>query len=266
MDPDKVDAIVRWPHPTNLEELQIFLGLAGFYCKFIQDYAKITVPMTNQLKDKGRSFTWGEEQQHSFDKLKVAIATAPILAIVDPHKPFVVETDASATAIGAVLIQDGRPIAFESKKLNRAQQNYSAYERELFAIVHALKKWRHYLYGATFEVLFDHESIKWFTSQRDLKGRKARWAEFLQDFDCTLWYRKGRYNVVVDALSRMPEVESLSFTKLRSDLLASLQGKCEHDQAYGQVWNMVKRREPSPPHQVQTMQCPHTTHLLLVMS
>ena len=191
MDPDKVDAIVRWPHPTNLEELQIFLGLAGFYRKFIQDYAKIAVPMTNQLKDKGRSFTWGEEQQRSFDKLKVAIATAPILAIVDPHKPFVVETDASATAIGAVLIQDGRPIAFESKKLNRAQQNYSAYERELFAIVHALKKWRHYLYGATFEVLFDHENIKWFTSQRDLKGRKARWAEFLQDFDCTLQYRKG---------------------------------------------------------------------------
>ena len=189
MDPDKVDAIVRWPHPTNLEELQIFLGLAGFYRKFIRDYAKIAVPMTNQLKDKGRSFTWGEEQQRSFDTLKIAISTAPILAMVDPHKPFVVETDASATAIGAVLIQDARPIAFESKKLNRAQQNYSAYERELFAIVHALKKWRHYLYGARFEVLFDQESIKWFTNQSDLKGRKARWAEFLQDFDCTLRYR-----------------------------------------------------------------------------
>ena len=135
--------------------------------------------MANQLKDKGHSFTWGKEQQCSFGKIKIAIATAPILAIVDPHKPFVVETDASATAIGAVLIQDGRPIAFESKKLNRAQQNYSAYERELFVIVHALKKWRHYLYGATFDVLFDHESIKWFTSQSDLKGSKAQWTEFL---------------------------------------------------------------------------------------
>ena len=139
MDPSKVEAILNWPHPKNLEELQIFLGLAGFYRKFIRDYAKIAVPMTNQLKAKGRNFFWGEEQQRSFDKLKVAIATAPILAVVDPHKPFVVETDASSTAIGAVLLQDGRPIAFESKKLNRAQQNYSTYERELFAIVHALK-------------------------------------------------------------------------------------------------------------------------------
>ena len=184
---------------------------------------------------------------------------------MDPRKLFVVETDASATAIGAVLIQDGRPIAFESKKLNRAQQNYSAYERELFAIVHALKKWRHYLYGATFEVLFDHESIKWFTSQRDLKGRKARWAEFLQDFDCTLRYRKGRYNVVADALSRMPEVESLSFTELRSDLLASLQVNVSMTKPMGRCGIWLKEGIAHQ-HQVQTMQCPHTTHLLLVMS
>ena len=109
MDPSKVEAIIQWPHPKNLEELQIFLGLAGFYRKFIRDYAKIAVPMTNQLKAKGRNFSWGEEQQRSFDKLKVAIATAPILAVVDPHKPFVVEIDASSTVIGAVLLQDGRP-------------------------------------------------------------------------------------------------------------------------------------------------------------
>ena len=101
------------------------------------------------------------------------------------------ETDASAIAIGVILLWDGHPVAFESKKLNRAQQNYFAYERELFAIVHALKKWCHFLYGATFEVVFDNESIKWFIARKDLKGHKARWAEFLQDFDCTLRYRKG---------------------------------------------------------------------------
>ena len=95
--------------------------------------------------------------------MKDAIATAPVLQVVDPQKPFVVETNASSTAIGAVLLQDGRLIAFESKKLNHAYQNYSTYERELFAIVHALKEWRYYLYGASFEALFDHESIKWFT-------------------------------------------------------------------------------------------------------
>ena len=96
--------------------------------------------MTNQLKAQGKSFTWGSKQQSSFEKLKVAIATAPVLVVVDPCKPFVVETNASASAVGAVLLQDRRPIAFESKKLNNAQRNYSAYECELYAIVHALKK------------------------------------------------------------------------------------------------------------------------------
>ena len=90
--------------------------------------------------------------------------------VVDPRKPFVVETNASDSAIGAVLLQDGRPVTFESKKMNNAQCNYSAYEHKLYAIVHALKKWRHYLYGAMFNVLFDMESIKWFMGQKYLKG------------------------------------------------------------------------------------------------
>ncbi|MCO5548924.1 hypothetical protein L7F22_002387 [Adiantum nelumboides] len=128
MDMFKVDAIVHWPYPTNLEELQIFLGLTSFYRKYVRDYATIDVPMTDQLKGKGKTFTWGEEQQRSFEKLKVALASAPNLAIMDPTKPFVVETDASDRAIGAVWLQDGRPIAFESKKSDKAQQNYYVYE------------------------------------------------------------------------------------------------------------------------------------------
>ena len=244
MDKDKVDAILRWPHPTTVEELQIFLGMAGFYRKYVRDYAKISVPMTNQLKEQGKSFNWGEAQEWSFMKLKVALATTPILAVVDPLKPYVVETDASDKAIGAVLLQEGRPIAFESKKLDRAQQNYSTYERELYAIIYALKKWRHYLYGAKFEVVFDHESIKWFASQSDLKGRKARWAEILQDYDYKLRYCQGRYNVVADALSHMPQINSLAFTKIKSEFLESLRGKCAHDQSYEKVWNVVSLRDP----------------------
>ena len=104
MDPNKVEAIMRWPHPKNLEELQIFLGLANFYRKYIKDYAKILVPMTDQLQDKGRKFNWGEDQQRNFDKLKVAIVVAPILAVVDPLNPFVVEIDDSSTTVGAVLL------------------------------------------------------------------------------------------------------------------------------------------------------------------
>ena len=166
--------------------------------------------------------------------------------VVDPRKPFFVETDASANAVGVVLLQDGHPVAFESKKLNNAQCNYSAYERELYAIVHALKKWRHYLYGATFDVLSDQESIKWFMGQKDLKGQKARWAEVLQEFDCNLRYCKGLYNVVVDVLSHMPEVESLSFIEIKISLLNSLRGQYEHDQSYEEVSKLVLRRDPSP--------------------
>ena len=122
--------------------------------------------MIDQLKGTGKPFQWGDEQHRSFEKLKVALAIAPILAIVNPHKPFVSKIDANAKAVGAVLLQDGRPIAFESKKLNRAQQNYSAYERELFIIIHALRIWRHYLYGAKFEIAFDHKSIKRFMNNQ----------------------------------------------------------------------------------------------------
>ena len=103
----KVNAIMHWPRPHNLEELQIFFGLACFYRKYVSNYAKIAIPMTDQLKSKGKHFNWQTEQQRSFDMIEHALATAPILAIVDPTKPFVLETDASDKAIGAVLLQEG---------------------------------------------------------------------------------------------------------------------------------------------------------------
>ena len=152
--------------------------------------------------------------------------------------------NASAKAISVVRIQDGHPVAYESKKLNRAQQNYSTYERELFAIIYALRKWRHYLCGAQFEIVFYHESIRWFMNQTDLKGQKARWAKILQECDCKLRYRKERYNVVADVLSRMPEINSLLFTELKSELLESLIGKCKQDSSYSKVWNHVQMRGP----------------------
>ena len=118
MDPEKVEAILRWPAPKNLQELQIFLGMSGFYRQYVRDYAKISVPMTDQLRSKSKDISWGEDQHRSFEKLKVALAVAPILDIVDPNKLFVLDIDASGESIGVVLMQGGCPIAFESKKLD----------------------------------------------------------------------------------------------------------------------------------------------------
>ncbi|MCO5559584.1 hypothetical protein L7F22_013185 [Adiantum nelumboides] len=224
MDMFKVDTSMHWLHPTNLEKLQIFLGLSGFYCKYVRDYTKLAMPMTDQLKGKGKTLTWGEEQQRSFEKLKVALASAHILAIVDPTKPFVVETHASDRAIGAVLLQDGQPIAFESKKLDTTQQNYSVYERELYAIIHALKKWQHYLYGAQFEIVFEHESIKWFTKQTDLKGRKARWAKILQEYDARLRYLQCLDNdkFVAQEVKQLESVPVRAITRSSSVVIEEL--------------------------------------------
>ncbi|MCO5603397.1 hypothetical protein L7F22_057547 [Adiantum nelumboides] len=219
MEPKKVESILRWPAPRNLEELQIFLGMSDFYRQYVKDYVKIAVPLMDQLRTKTKNVSWRESQQKSFDKLKVAIAAAPILTIVDPNEPFVLETDASGDAMGAVLMQKGCPVAFESKKLDRAQSNYSAYERELLAIIHALKKWRHYLYDVTFDVRTDHEILKWLSSQNELKGRKARWTEILQEFDLQIHYQRGKYNVVADALSRMLQINELSFTIFKNVFL-----------------------------------------------
>ncbi|MCO5605289.1 hypothetical protein L7F22_059471 [Adiantum nelumboides] len=237
MEPEKVESILRWPAPRNLKELQIFLGMSGFYRQYVKDYAKIAVPLTDQLWTKTKNITWGESQQRSFDKLKVAVASALVLTIVDPNEPFVLETDASGEARGAVLMLRGRSVAFESKKLDRAQCNYSAYKRELLADIHALKKWRHYLYGATFEVRTDHESLKWISSQNELKGRKARWVEILH---CI--YQRGKYNVVADALSYVPQINKLSFTVFKNDFLETLRGLCEHDPALLEIWHTVRDR------------------------
>lgn len=174
------------------------------------------------VKSQGRDLKWRKEKHCSFEKLKVSLATTQILAIVDPHKPFVLDTNASNRSIGVVLLQDGRLVAYESKKLDRAHQNYFAYEHELYAIILALKQWHHYLYGEQFAIVCDHESIKRFPNKMDLKGRKAKWIEILQEYDCQLQYHKGWYKVVADVLSRMPEINSLSFTELKSKFLEYL--------------------------------------------
>ncbi|XP_065355094.1 uncharacterized protein LOC135949448 [Calliphora vicina] len=175
VDPDKVKAITDYPIPKTVRQLRQFLGLAGWYRRFVADYASVTFPLT-ELLSKKKSFAWNPEAQKAFETLKQSLTTAPFLAHPDYSKPFIVQCDASKYGVGDLLAQqdicgDERPIAFMSHKLNRAQRNYSVTELECLAVVLAIKKFRSYIEGQQFTVVTDHASHKWLMSQKDLSGR-----------------------------------------------------------------------------------------------
>ena len=207
MDKEKVKAILDWPVPTNVKEVQSFIGLCNYYRLFIKDFAKIANPI-HKLTRKNVPFIWGNDQQHAFDKLKEMFTSAPILRNPDSNKPFIVETDASNFAVGAVLSQefDGQlhPVAFLSKSLTQCQRNYQIYDKELLAIKVALEEWRHYLEGARhqFIVYTDHKNLTFPRKPEMLSQRQIRWYEFLSRFDFKLVYRAGKKSGKPDLLSR----------------------------------------------------------------
>jgi hypothetical protein len=168
-DKTKVQAVTAWPQPTTVKELRGFLGLTGYYCRFIKHYGILARPLT-QLLCKGVAFSWGPDQQHAFTLLKEAMSTAPVLAIPDFAQPFVLETDASNIGIGAVLMQGGHPVAFLRKSLCRRSQTLSTYEKECMAIILAMDKWRAYLQHREFLILTDHQSLLHLSDQRLLTG------------------------------------------------------------------------------------------------
>ena len=145
MDPEKVKEIVEWPSPRNVFEVRSFHGLASFYRKFIRKFSKINAPIIETIKRNKQPFKWTTEAERNFKLLKQKITEKPILILPDFAKPFQVKCDASGEAIGAVLSQDDRLVAYFSEKLSDTRRKYSSYEKEFYAIVQALKKWRHYL-------------------------------------------------------------------------------------------------------------------------
>ena len=170
VDPAKVRDIIEWPRPTSVSEVRGFLGITGWYRTFLRNYALITAPLTNLLK-KGNKVIWETQHQESFDKLKRFVTSAPCLKLPDFSQPFRVTTDASGIAVGGVLTQENRPVAFTSWKLKVHERNYPTHVLELLAVIHALKLWRHYLLGCQFELITDHKSLKWIFTQPTLNMR-----------------------------------------------------------------------------------------------
>jgi hypothetical protein len=210
---DKLQAVTDWPTPRNVREVRAFLGLAGFYRRFIRDFSRIALPLTALTRTvTGSGFGWGTQQQLAFVELKQALQSAPILILPNPELPYVMHTDASGFAVGGVLQQDQgkglQPIAFLSKKMSDAETRYPVHEQELLAIVTGLATWRHYLVGAELRVLTDHKSLIHFQTQPMLSGRQTRWLEILSLFDFTIVYVKGRSNVVADAFSRRADLSA----------------------------------------------------------
>lgn len=203
-DPKKVEAVESWPTPRCVKDVRQFLGLANYFRRFIQGYAKLAFPL-HQLTRNDAKWQWrADVEEKAFQDIKHALTSAPVLALPQFHKPFEVIVDASNVAMGGVLLQEGRPVAFESCKFTSAEMNYTVTEREMLAVVHCCKIWRCYLEGSKHLTVFtDHVSNTYFSNQTMLSQRQARWAEFLGRFDMSIKYKPGSQNMA-DPLSRHP--------------------------------------------------------------
>ena len=212
VNPEHVRAVAEWPVPTNISELQRFLGFCGWYRNFIHRYAEIASPLTDLTRASESSFlsAWGDEQQQAFENLRYAMCHAPVLKVFDPNKVNHIHTDASSHSGSGVLEQehDGKmhPVAFYSKKFTPTEQRYGIYDREMLAIVLTLQHWHHYVHNQHTVVYSDHQALSHFFSQASMhkNDRQARMMDLLQALDLQLVYVKGKANLVSDALSRLP--------------------------------------------------------------
>ncbi|GKE44331.1 putative reverse transcriptase domain-containing protein, partial [Tanacetum coccineum] len=199
--PSKIESIKDLTSPKSPMEIRQFLGLAGYYRRFIEGFSKIAKPMT-KLTQKKIQFVWGDKQEAAFQLLKQKLCSAPILALPEGSEDFIVYCDALKKGLGTVLMQREKVIAYASRQLKIHEKNYTIHDLELGAVVFALKIWRHYLYGTKCTVFTDHKSLQHILNQKELNMRQRRWLELLSDYDCEIRYHPGKANVVADALSR----------------------------------------------------------------
>ncbi|XP_019197771.1 PREDICTED: uncharacterized protein LOC109191615 [Ipomoea nil] len=199
-DPSKLDAVAAWPTPLSIKALRGFLGLAGYYRRFIKGYGIISKPLTDMLKKD--AFHWSTESMQAFEALKKALCNPLVLALPDFHKEFVVEADASYNGMGAVLIQEKRPIAFFSKAFGVRHLGLSIYEKEFLSILNAVDKWRPYLLVRHFVIKTDHHSLQFLLGQKITSTLQQKGLTKLLGLDYTIQYKKGTDNIAADALSR----------------------------------------------------------------
>ena len=195
-----------------MTEVRSFLGLAGYYSRFIKGFSKIAGPL-HYLTRKGVKFEWTDRCEGSFQTLKEKLTSAPVLTLPGGNEGFEVYSDASYQGLGCVWMQHKRVVAYTSRKLKKHELNYPTHDLELAAVIFALKTWRHYLYGATFQIFTDHKSLKYLFTQKELNLRRRRWMELLKDYDCTIDYHLSKTNVVADALSRK-STDSLAYMQI----------------------------------------------------
>lgn len=240
-DPSKIKAVAEWPRPRTVTELRSFLGLANYYRRFVSGFSLIAAPLTALLsgdKSKKALLPWDDFHQSAFERLKHALCSAPVLAPPQWDKPFTVRTDASDYAIGAVISQgegpEERPVAYNSRKLQGAERNYTVHEKELLGVVHALKEWRHYLGTRHFTVITDNWAVKWIKTQPQLSQRQSRWLETLEAFDFDVIHRPGSTNIVADALSRRPDLalNLLSVAMAKETAISIVRRTCGADPDY----------------------------------
>jgi hypothetical protein len=218
VDLAKVKEIMEWRVPTTVTEIRSFLGLAGYYRRFIEGFSKIAKPMTSLL-EKGKEFKWDERCQDSFDQLKKRLMSPPVLIMPDLQKGFDIYCDACGQGLGCVLMQEGHVIAYASHQLRKHEMNYPTHDLELAAVVHALKIWRHYIMRTKCQVYTDHKSLKYIFTQKDLNLRQRRWLELIKDYDLEIHYHSGKANLVADVLSRKEHVHSAIVAQLPDEIV-----------------------------------------------
>ena len=236
VDPAKIAVVKDWPRPKDATQVRQFVGLTNYFRKFIKDYSTVAAPLMDLTK-KNTDFAtaWTDVHTEAFEELKRALTSSPVLILPDFNKPFELVSDASLLGTGAVLLQEGKVVAYTSKKFIPAEKNYTTTEQELLGVVNALGEWRCYFGASDLTLVTDHNPLQYFNTQAVLSRRLARWQEFLAQFDYKWEYRTGRNNVA-DPLSRSPALTLMYYISAMTDLRRSerVKNKKKAEQKTGQ--------------------------------